>query len=180
MSNHGQSTVLNLQRFVPGGAVQASDGQDGSLTASIQRGAQAVADAGVPISAPPGIGLPPVQLLGALSYCYAKGVCESAEIESRMWHNAALRAATHDNIPGSSLLRRFRRLNREAIRATLEEAFRFLRRKAKAAARDPLPGQPPANGHCGSFEPETTVTFVRKEAERALNDAAFIDNMSTE
>jgi hypothetical protein len=29
-------------------------------------------------------------------------------------------------------------------------------------------------------DPETTVTFVRKEAERTLNDAAFVDNMSKE
>jgi hypothetical protein len=180
MSNHGQSTVLNLQRFVPGGTGEAPNGQEGSLTALIQRGAKAVADAGAPITVPAGTGLPPVQLLGALSYCYVKGVYESAEIENRMWRNAALRAATHDNIPGSSLIRRFRRLNCEAIRATLEEAFRFLRRKAKEAARAPLPGQPPANGHSGSFDPETTVTFVRKEAERTLNDAAFVDNMSAE
>jgi hypothetical protein len=179
MSNHGHSTILNLQRFVPGGAGAPFNGQD-SLTASIQRGAKAVADAGARIAVPVGMELPPVQLLGALSYCYAKGVYESAEIENRMWHCAELRVATHDNIPGSSLLRRFRRLNREAIRATLEEAFRFLRRKAKVDARNPLPGQPPVNGHSGLFNPETTVTFVRKEAERALNDAAFVDNMSAE
>ena len=180
MNNTGHSTVLNLQRFVAGGAGKAFNGQDSSLTASIQRGAKAVADAGAPIIVPAGTEFAPVQLLGALSYCYAKGVYESAEIENRMWDSAELRAATHDHIPGSSLLRRFRRLNREAIRATLEEAFRFLRRKAKAATRTPLPGQPPINSPSGSFDPETTVTFVRKEAERALNDAAFIDNMSAD
>ena len=139
MSNHSHSTVLNLQRFVSGSAWKASNAQDSSLTASIQRGAKAVAAAGARIAVPAETELPPVQLLGALSYCYAKGVYESGEIENRMWRNSALRAAMHDNIPGSSLLRRFRRLNREAIRATLEEAFRFLRRKAKAAAR-PIAG----------------------------------------
>jgi hypothetical protein len=85
MNEHDLSMVLNLQRFVLAGASEASNGQDDSLTASIQRGAKAVADAGTPIT-----------------------------------------------------------------------------------------------GHCESFDPETTVTFVRKEAERTLNDAAFIDNMSAE
>jgi hypothetical protein len=28
--------------------------------------------------------------------------------------------------------------------------------------------------------PETTVTFVRKEADRTLNNAAFVDNMPKE
>jgi hypothetical protein len=179
MSNHSHSTILNLQQFVPGNTGKTPDGPDG-LTASIQRGAKAVADAGARITVPAGTEFSPVQLLGALSYCYAKGVYQSDEIESRMWRSESLRVATHNTIPGSSLLRRFRRLNREAIRTTLEEAFRFLRRKAKADARAPLPGQPAVNGHGSLFNPETTVTFVRKEAERALNDAAFVDNMSME
>ena len=89
-----------------------------------------------------------------------------------------IRSATHDHIPAASLIRRFRRLNREAIHATLEEAFRFLRRKAKAAANVPLPGQPLTHRPGASFDPETTLTFLRKEAERTLNDAAFVDNMS--
>lgn len=42
------------------------------------------------------------------------------------------------------------------------------------------PGQPPANGHCGWFDPKMTMTFVRKEAERTSNDEAFVDNMSAE
>jgi hypothetical protein len=175
MNNHYDSTVLNLHRFGPGRARKTSSGEATSLTASIQRGAKAAADASVRIIAPAGAELPPTQLLGAVSYCYVKGVYDSAEIEDKMRQSPELRAATHDNIPGASSIRRFRRLNREAI---LEEAFRFLRRKAKASARDPLPGQPPVGSTVGCFNSETTLTFVRKEAERTLNDAAFVDNMS--
>lgn len=178
MNNNGNGTVLNLKRFAPGNAFNRSRGETGSLTASIQRGAKAAADAGKRLIAPAGSELPPTQLLGVVSYCYAKGVYDSAEIEDKMRQSPELRAATHDNIPGASLIRRFRRLNREAIHAMLEEAFRFLRHKAKASACVPLPGQPPTHRGSGTFDPETTVTFVRKEAERTLNEAAFVDNMS--
>ena len=177
MNNNDHSTVFPLHRFAPGRTRETSVSEATSLTASIRRGAKA-ANAGARIIAPAGSELPPTELLGAVSYCYAKGVYDSTEIENRMRQNPELRAATHDNVPGASLIRRFRRLNREAIHATLEEAFRFLRRKAKASARAPLPGQPPSATRIGSFDPETTVTFVRKEAERTLNNAAFVDNMS--
>ena len=51
-------------------------------------------------------------------------------------------------------------------------------RETPAAACVPLPGQPETHRIIGSFNPETTVTFVRKKAERTLNEAAFVDNMS--
>jgi hypothetical protein len=47
--------------------------------------------------------------------------------------------------------------------------------KATAEAGTLWPGRSPTNGCSGAFDPETTVTFVLKEVERALNDAAFID-----
>jgi hypothetical protein len=178
MNNNDHSTVLNLRRFTPGREFKTSMDEADSLTASIQRGAQAAADTGRRLISPAGSQLPSAQLLGVVSYCYAKGVYESAEIEDKMRHSPELRAATHDDIPGASLIRCFRRLNREAIQVTLEEAFRFLRRRAKAAACVPLPGQPPAPRSSGTFDPGSTVLFVRKEAERTLNDAAFVDNMS--
>jgi hypothetical protein len=182
MNNDDHGAALNLDRFASGRASEIPASDESSLTASIQRGAKAATDAGAQIIAPAGSELPPTQFLGAISYCYAKGVYDSAEIEHEMLRNPELRAATHGNVPGASLIRRFRRLNREAIRATLEEAFRFLRRKAKATACVPLPGQPPSGGNSGSgsFNAEATVAMVRKKAERTLNDAAFVDNMSKE
>jgi hypothetical protein len=180
MNNQHHSTVLNLHRFASGRAPERAASEESSRTASIRCGARAAADAGARIIAPRGSELPATELLGAVSYCYAKGVYDSTEIEDKMRRSPELRAATHDNVPGASLIRRFRPLNREAIHATLEEAFRFFRRKAKASARAPLPGQPPSATRSGSFDPETTVTFVRKEAERTLNDAAFVDDMSKE
>ena len=178
MNDNNHSTVLNLRRFASQLARVTPAGDATSLTDSIQRGARAAASARSKIIAPAGTELPPTQLLGAVSYCYAKGVYDSAEIEAKLLESPEMRSATHDHIPDASLIRRFRRLNREAIHATLEEAFLFLRRKAKAAANVPLPGQPLTHRTGGSFNPETTITFVRQEADRTLNDAAFVDNMS--
>ena len=180
MNNHEGTTVLNLQHFALGSASETMAGEESGLTVSIKRGAKALADAGSRIIAPVGVNLPPTLLLGAVSYCYAKGVYDSADIENKMRRSPELRAATHDTVPAASSIRRFRRLNREAIRATLEEAFRFLRRKQKTSAHAPLPGQPASAARFANLEGETTVSFVRKEAERTLNDAAFVDNMSKE
>ena len=182
MNNDEHGTALNLHRFAPGHAPETPAGEESGLTASIQRGAKAATDAGAQIIAPAGSELPPTQLLGAVSYCYAKGVYDSTDIEHEMLRSPELRAATHDNVPSASLIRRFRRLNREAIRATLEAAFRFLSRKAKATALAPSPDQPTNSGSSGggSFDSDATVALVRKKAERTLNDAAFVDNMSKE
>src|SRR5882672_5837895 len=133
MNNNECSTVLNLPPFVAGTRTGPSAAEASTLTTSIVRGAKAVEGAGARLLAPCGSALAPAQLLGAVSYCYAKGVYDSSDIENKMWQIPEVRAATQNNVPDAPLIRRFRRLNREAIRATLEEAFRFLRRKQKAA-----------------------------------------------
>jgi hypothetical protein len=84
MNNHEGTTVLNLQRFALGSAGETMAGEESGLTVSIKRCAKALADAGSRIIAPVGVDLPPTQLLGAVSYCYAKGVYDSAEIENKM------------------------------------------------------------------------------------------------
>jgi hypothetical protein len=61
-----------------------------------------------------------------------------------------------------------------------KKRFRFLRRKQKTSAHAPLPGQLASAARFANLDGETTVSFVRKEAERTLNDAAFVDNMSKE
>jgi hypothetical protein len=177
MNENEHSTVLNLPPFAASWGADVSAGDTSTITTSILRGAKA-AESAAPLAALPGAGLAPAQLLGAVSYCYAKGIYDSAAIENKMRQNPEMRTATHDNIPDAALIRRFRRLNRGAIRATLEEAFRFLRRKQRNAMHPPLPGQPATAAPVGTLMGETTVTFVRKEAERTLNDAAFADNMS--
>ena len=176
-----QSTILNLHKFVPGQPRDSRPPTDASdLTVSIKDAAAKAVQEGAPVRAPNESGaLPPEQLLGAVSYCYAKGVYTSEDIERKMLHDPKLREAIGENVPSAGAIRRFRVLNRDAIRATLEKAFRFLRKKSAREIQTPLPDQPvavpPANA-----PGESTVKVARNQAQETLDRAAFIDNMSKE
>jgi hypothetical protein len=171
-----QSTTLHLGRFAPG-AQPPEDSTETSQTVVIKRAAaEIVEQSGQPVMSKDSGALPPKEMLGAVSYCYAKGVYTSEEIESKMLRDPQFREAVHGEVPDARAIRRFRRGNREAIKRTLEKAFRFMRKKQKREVQ-PLPGQPVVPQ---GEEPtgDSTVTFVRREAEKRLNEAAFIDNMS--
>ena len=121
--------------------------------------------------------MPGKAFLGTVSYCYAKGVFESEEIERKMLKDPALRDAVHGDVPDAKAIRRFRTLNRGAIQTTLEKAFGFLRRKEKAELMKPLPGQP-AVAPLTSPVGESTVMYAKHQAEDRVQQAAFVDNMS--
>lgn len=172
--NH--STTLHLGKFAPG-ANPASEASDASPTVMIKRAAaETVEQSGQPVVPKDGGALSGKEMLGAVSYCYAKGVYTSEEIESKMLRDPQLRESVHGEVPNAKAIRRFRRMNRDSIRRTLEKAFRFMRRKEKRTL-EPLAGQP------GVHQPEqptgeSTVLYSRHEAEKRLDEAAFIDNMS--
>ena len=174
-----QSTILNLHKFAPGQPRDPRPPEDASeLTVSIKDAAGKAVQEGAPVRAPnDGGALPPEQLLGAVSYCYAKGVYTSEDIERKMLHDPKLRDAVGGDMPSARAIRRFRVLNHDAIRNTLERAFRFLRRKSAQETQQPLPGQP-ATAAPSADPGESTVTVARKQAEQTLDRAAFIDNMS--
>lgn len=176
--NPDESTTLHLGKFAPGVVAPAQPDPETGLTVTIQSAAaETMKRSGAPVVAT-NAALPAREMLGALSYCYAKGVYTSEDIESRMMHDATLREAVHGEVPDALAIRRFRRLNRSAIQQTLEKAFSFLCKKKKASAvQHPLPGQP-ANPSPAAVEGESTVGFVRREAEERVQQAAFIDNMS--
>ena len=168
-----QSTTLHLGKFAPN--AQPADPADTGATLIIKRAAaETVEQSGQPVAPKEGA-LPPKEMLGAVSYCYAKGVYTSDEIESKMLRDRQLRESVHGEVPDAQAIRDFRRSNREAIKKTLEKAFRFLRKKEKPELK-PLPGQPPTSTK--PPEGESTVTFARREAEKRLDEAAFVDNMS--
>lgn len=177
-SDPSHSTTVHLGKFAPG-APPPSDSSDTSPTVMIRKAAaETVEQSGQPIVPKDGGALPPKEMLGAVSYCYAKRVYTSEEIEDKMLRNPQLREAVHGEVPGARAIRQFRRLNRDSIRRTLEKAFRFMRRREKQKMH-PLPGQPvapiqdPPTG-------ESTVLYSRQEAQKRLDEAAFIDNMSKE
>jgi hypothetical protein len=95
------------------------------------------------------------------------------------------RAAVGESMPDAGLIRRFRRLNRDAIRETLAKVFRRQRKKsAKETMAQTMPGATPAAPVSPGPSPkipespgETTIVSIR-DAEEKLNKAAWIDNMS--
>jgi hypothetical protein len=177
--NSSDSTVLHLNKFAPGAAPKEPSSDTG-VTVMIKRAAhETMEQGGAPIVPKESGALPGEQMLGAVSYCYAKGVYESEEIERKMMRDATLREAVHGEIPNAIAIRKFRRLNRGAIQQTLEKAFGLLRKKAKPSALPPLPGQPVTTTPPSALG-DSTVAFVRREAEDRVQEAAFIDNMSKE
>jgi hypothetical protein len=62
-----------------------------------------------------GMAYQPRALLALLTFCYASGVYASDDIEDHIYRDADFRRVCADEFPEADLLRRFRRLNREAI-----------------------------------------------------------------
>src|SRR5262245_31466234 len=136
-----ETIALNLKQFAPQAVdpPASAEGEEG-MTVIIKRSAtKAAHEATRPVVIPKdGGALPPTEMLGAVSYCYAKGIYQSEEIERKMNKDAKLKEATGGEMPDAKAIRRFRKLNRAAIQKTLEKAFQARRRKAK-----PLTSQKP-------------------------------------
>ena len=65
-------------------------------------------------------------LLTVLAYCYAMQIYGSAEIEALLRQDANLRPLCQNQFPNASVIRRFRRENRESLQICLEAALRFV------------------------------------------------------
>jgi hypothetical protein len=186
-----ETTLLRLNKFAPDQAPLPPQADD-SPTVFIRRAAvETVNQSSSPVMAPTvGNKLPARELLGAIVYCYAKGIFSSHEIENRMMRDAELRQSLSGEVPDANAIRRFRRMNRQAIHATLEKYYRHERRRQKAAAAEAMnqvmPGaQPPEKSPLPvskSFPApapgEDTAIFVRREASDQLDKATFVDGMS--
>jgi hypothetical protein len=172
------STVLNLKQFAPGATDKSTPAAESDVTMMVRLAAAETVDKGAaPVVPKDGGALTGKEMLGAVSYCYAKGVYDSEEIERKMLKDPALRNAVHGEVPDAKAIRRFRSLNRGAIQSTLEKAFGFLRRKEKAELMKPLPGQP-ASARINDPAGESTVMFAQDQAKERLQQASFVDNMS--
>ncbi len=186
-----ETTHLHLNKFAPDQSPMPPQADDGA-TVFIRRAAvETVDQSSSPVTAPSvGNKLPAREMLGAIVYCYAKGIFSSQEIEERMMRDAELRKSLSGEVPDSNAIRRFRRMNRQAIHATLEKYYRHERRRQKAAAAEAMnqvmPGaQPPEKSPLPvskSFPSpapgEDTAIFVRREATDQLDKATFVDGMS--
>ena len=181
MSKHAeQDPNLHLGKFAPGPAKADETTATGTATIAVKRAARQTVEQGGKVAMPKDAGeMPPKEMLGAVSYCYAKGVYSSEEIEEQMMRDPKLRESVHGEVPRANAIRRFRILNHDVIQSTLEKAFRFMRkRKAASAPSSPSPQTPAPSA--GKDTGEGTVTIIRREAHERLDQAAFIDNMSKE
>ncbi len=184
-----ESIVLHLGRFAHGAPESAGAGfEDGTETALIRKAAsEAVSTHAKPVVVPKTAApLSPDELLGAVAYCYVKGVFSSADIERKMLLDPEFRKALDGVVPDPETIRRFRRLNREAIQAVLEKFYAGLHSAPAAVSgcltacrpesvRAPWTGSDRA-GH-GRAGGENTEMFVKREALEQLELATFVDRM---
>lgn len=186
--NAEETTVLHLNKFAPGVAevpLGAKPELEDTATIFIRKAAaEAASQSAQPVIAPQaGNALSAKEMLGAVAYCYAKGVFTSEEIERNMLKDSELRAATRGEIPDANSIRRFRKVNRAAIQATLEKWYRKLRKQKIPTEVMPgalPPESTPVLSRAGGDQTEHTTMYARREATERLNKAAFIDNMSKE
>jgi hypothetical protein len=117
-----------------------------------------------------------------VAYCYAKGVYSSEEIERKMLQDPTLRAATNADLPDAHAIRRFRRLNRHALQATLEKFYQRLRRRITSVlpgAQAPAPTPPPPNPAAPADIGNSTIVAKREAVER-IQQAIIIDSASSD
>lgn len=159
---------LHLRGLVEGGAPADPDG----ATMVIRRSALEESRRESPILVSPGEALGADELLGAVAYCYAKGVHGSEEIHLRMAEDPEFRDAIGHNIPDAPAIMRFRKLNAGAIQRVLEEFYAGLVRRTGA-------GSPDAAGIAEDRENlENTAHFVRRLASDQIELAKLSDRMS--
>jgi len=177
-----QSTLLHLEKFAPnqppGLSAPENPANDTITGVARQAARQTCEQSAQPVIAPKtNNALSAPSLLGVVSYCYAKDVCSSADIERKLARNPQMQSACGGDLPDRRTLRRFRRFNREAIQATLEKILRWRRKKEKASLLSAVGAAPGP----GANEPgESTIVFAKQEAVARMEKAVFVDSMEEE
>ncbi len=98
-------------------------------------------------------GLPLAQMLGLISYCYAKGVFRSEEIAKLLKADPELKSRFGRKLPDEADLRRFRRRYSAEIEDTLETLYRAERK-----------------------DESSDTVVLHKNAQERLHTAAWTDN----
>ena len=152
-----------LEPRCKGEEVQASGRR--SLTQAVRSAVRAIEEAALQRVArrDAGLAFEPRTLLALLSYCYARDIFGSAEIEDVLRRDANFRQICNNEFPGALVIRRFRRENREALHRCLTAALRLL-----------------AEGEPKTVAGEAAETAMAEDAGRRIMKAMFIDSMETE
>ena len=83
-------------------------------------------------------GLPLKEMLGVITYCYARGVFNSGEIAARLKQEPELRKAVGGNLPDETTIRRFRRMYAGEIEDALELLYQHFPPQAAAERPEDL------------------------------------------
>ena len=103
----------------------------------------------------------PRSLLALLTFCYARQVYGSVEVEARLRRDLSLRQLCRNEIPDARTLRRFCSENREALEGCLKIALRFLAEQKVAQG----------------ILSRVNETHLAEEAGRRIVMAMFTDSM---
>ncbi|HXJ57501.1 MAG TPA: transposase [Verrucomicrobiae bacterium] len=109
-----------------------------------------------------GLAYQPQALLGLLTYCYARRLFGSEDIEDLMRRDADFRQLCQNEFPHARLLRRFRKENPQAVRFCLVAALRFLAEKQTEVG----------------LGPPVEQAQLEAEASHRITMAIFIDRMA--
>ena len=182
-----ETTILNFNKFT---SKQPGSLHEESGTSFIKRAAdETVQQAKKRVVVPSSAGsLAAEEMLGAVAYCYAKGVYSSSDIERKMMQDPEFRKALGGVVPDPQGIRRFRRLNRPAIQEVLEKFYRRRRKQmppkpAVSGAQPPdlpaaSPGEPGHAALAGSNPGIDTALVAKREATERLDKATFTDCIS--
>ena len=136
-----------------------------SLTQAVRSAVRAIEEAVLrPVARrDAGLAFEPRTLLALMSYCYARDIFGSAEIEDVLRRDANFRQICNNEFPGALVIRRFRRENREALHRCLTSALCSL-----------------AEGEPKTVDGEVAEAAIFEDASRRIMKAMFIDSMETD
>jgi hypothetical protein len=161
-----RSSVRPGGALAPEGTVSSSSNTPSSLTQAVRAVVRRTDEATLrPIARrDAGFAYEPKTLLTLLSYCYARNIFASADVEDALRRDAIFRQLCNNEFPGARMIRRFRRENREALQRCLADVLQTIAPPSRPAA----PG------------PEMNRVDADEEACRRIMKAVFIDSMASD
>jgi Transposase domain (DUF772) len=165
MSNPPENKPLNLGKFNPAKTPEplpeplTSEGE----TMFIRRATAAAVENKLDPAAQQSseFGLPIKEMLGVITYCYARGIFNSGEIASRLKQEPELRKALGKNLPDEATIRRFRRM----YAGEIEDALELLYQSFPPQDAQRTPG----------VEGQTEI-IAHKQASSRVHNAIWTDN----
>ena len=136
-----------------------------SLTQAVRSAVRAIEEAVLrPVARrDAGLAFEPRTLLALLSYCYARDIYGSADIEDVLRRDANFRLICNNEFPGARVIRRFRRENRETLHRCLSIALRSLEEVGPQ-----------------TVSAEAAEAARAEDVSRRIMKAMFIDSMETD